>query len=651
VKIHKITLDNFRVFKGEHSFTCTTDPQRNVTLIYGNNGFGKTTLLNSVMWALFDKTTPKLKEPKLLINFSAANDGVRKASVTVDFEQDGQRYVAKREVTEGINSTEFKILKDEGSGNLVSLPNPDIFIRTILPSEMAKHFLFDGEAAETFADQKNRAGMKEAVKQMLGSTLANTLLEDLKEIRNRVRRELGQIPDQDRLADITDKLTLLEEQIILILGQIEDKETRRHLLRVEIESIDGLLRDSESVREIQEHRDDKQRTLDQAKGLYDEAIRLKISSIGQDGTSIVASKWAQRVSESIQLEVQKGRIPSPYQETLINDLLESGLCLCGTDLNSNPNAREKVSSRLADASNPKLESRLIAARSRLSSVVSVASSVRAGLLSNLRREAQQLEEIGRLERELLEISERLAGVDSSEIANLEASRNVAVTEISSIDQAIGQLRLRLRALQDEKSENEILVRDLARRNSEASKAMQRIRLIDKTEEFLKTQLQVYEAEGRQWIEESVNRILSDTCHRNYHCEISSDFSIDLKYESGRSAPRSTGEDIVVSLAFISSLIQFSRSRLGDDRFILQPGTIAPLILDAPFGQLDAKYKRDVAAMIPIMAEQVLLFVSEEQAGRIEDEVLTNSIGRKYTLVPDDLNSTTDGAVMRMVAQN
>jgi hypothetical protein len=51
------------------------------------------------MWALFDKTTPKLKEPKLLINFSAANDGVRKASVTVDFEQDGQRYVAKREVT------------------------------------------------------------------------------------------------------------------------------------------------------------------------------------------------------------------------------------------------------------------------------------------------------------------------------------------------------------------------------------------------------------------------------------------------------------------------------------------------------------------------------------------------------------------------
>ena len=71
-----------------------------------------------------------------------------------------------------------------------------------------------------------------------------------------------------------------------------------------------------------------------------------------------------------------------------------------------------------------------------------------------------------------------------------------------------------------------------------------------------------------------------------------DFSLDLLYEDGVPLPQSAGEDQLVGLIFTASLIDFSKLRAGASGDILVPGTVAPLFLDAPFGQLDNHYQKD-----------------------------------------------------------
>ena len=48
-------------------------------------------------------------------------------------------------------------------GHLVTLPDRDAFINTVIPRGMAGHFLFDGEHAEVFLGEDNRSGNRKAV--------------------------------------------------------------------------------------------------------------------------------------------------------------------------------------------------------------------------------------------------------------------------------------------------------------------------------------------------------------------------------------------------------------------------------------------------------------------------------------------------------
>lgn len=102
-------------------------------------------------------------------------------------------------------------------------------------------------------------------------------------------------------------------------------------------------------------------------------------------------------------------------------------------------------------------------------------------------------------------------------------------------------------------------------------------------------------------------------------------------------PRSSGENQLVSLAFIAALIKFSLARSNDNGSeLLIPGVVAPLVLDSPFGQLDAKYRLDTARFVPEMAAQIVLFVSSSQG---DDQVLTalkEHVGREYVLISENV---------------
>ena len=54
--LKSLKVKDFRQFKGEQTIMFANDLQKNVTVIMGDNGTGKTTLAQAFTWCLYGET-------------------------------------------------------------------------------------------------------------------------------------------------------------------------------------------------------------------------------------------------------------------------------------------------------------------------------------------------------------------------------------------------------------------------------------------------------------------------------------------------------------------------------------------------------------------------------------------------------------------
>ena len=60
MKLQELQLTNFRQFYGEQLIEFASGVgDKNITVLHGYNGAGKTALLNAFIWCLYGETTPR----------------------------------------------------------------------------------------------------------------------------------------------------------------------------------------------------------------------------------------------------------------------------------------------------------------------------------------------------------------------------------------------------------------------------------------------------------------------------------------------------------------------------------------------------------------------------------------------------------------
>lgn len=627
--LETIILKDFRCFFGEHHFELSQDREKNVTLIHAENGVGKTTLLNALLWCFYAQTTGKFEMPDDLVNHDAKATGQRHAYVEVLFEHNGGRYRARR-YTPGASDRLFTIMRLD-NGHSRELDQPDAFINSVMPKGMAGHFLFDGEHAEVFTGEDNRNRVRSAVQAILGCNLVQTAISDLEELSTAYRR---QAPSQKSSSNMTAAAARLD----VLADQIKQAEAAKDGLRGEIETIEqqiadieAKLRDSAAAKELQSSRDKLTTEGVRARKRESDAQDDLLKWLGENGRFLVSTRITSIALDHLKAQETKGRIPSPYNEEFVQDLLELGECVCGAPLHKGSEAHLKVASLLRKAANATLRSRLNAVRARLSELKREREKAPGRLQDATKRLTTAREDVSRIEAELSEISEKLQGVKFDEIADRERRRNELRTLLNQKREQIGGFASQIQRAESERQSLDRELKKMASEDAEARIFIERYTLCQTLKGRLTKELAEEETSAKAVLRASIERILEKTSRKAFRLRMTDDYAVSLVNAAGTRMPKSGGENQLLGLIFTAALVEYAKLRENAKDVRLLKGTVAPLVLDSPFGQLDTSYRATTAEYVPEMAGQVVLMVSQQQGGGVLD-VLRHRVGVEYVLV-------------------
>lgn len=634
MKIRRIDLHNFRQFYGRQCLDLSLSDDRNVTLVHAENGVGKTTLLNSVYWALFGDVTPRFEQRNRLVNFEAEQEGSAEASVEVEFEFDGRSFRAARRHVKGRAADEFSVYEIR-TGSHEPLPASESFVNSVIPRAMAKYFFFDGEHAESFAAERN-TGVGDAIRSMLGCDLAKTGIADLETIAASYTKQMGTVPGDQALEALQRKLSTLEDEQRRDRERLADAGKSIEQKTEQKEAIEERLRRTASVRELQQLRDNLAAQLGQVGSDLAAKQADMIRWIGENALAVVSKSIAISAADLLERETAHGRIPQPYNRIFIEGLLNRERCICDRELRPQTNEWAAVAALVADAGDADAMSRIIRAAARLRKLREEAQEAPRNLARMQEEVAVLLERRRETEQRLAQESAKLENSGDLDARRLEAARILLEKELERLRREVWQIERDVERREGEiRTEANKLVAQVSK-NARGKAIMARRSLATAAAEQLRIKLAEYETEARGEIQDDINRILRTAARRDYRFRFDDDFTMSLHLDGiDGPVPKSGGENQLMSLAFTAALVDFARRRVGEEHAILSPGTVAPLVLDAPIGHLDRTYRAATARFLPSMASQILLLLSTGHTEGGVLDALAPRIGRQYVLVSEN----------------
>jgi chromosome segregation ATPase len=652
MRIKKVSVKNFRQFYGSQEIEFPVSGQKNVTLIHAENGFGKTSILNAVLWALFKQVTPKFERPEDIVNYEASEEGETTALVEVLFEFKDQDYLIQRthhQQWEGREKTDLLAFKIQ-DGNSKLLNAPETFTSSVIPPEMAKYFFFDGEAAESFAAARNYKEIESAIRNILGCSLAETAIADLRELSKTVDREIGNVSGDAKIETLENQIAAKTKEIETAVSLREQTVDNITTWKDQLAQIVQGLRKMQGVEEIQKQRDDKVAQKSEADSEIRSCEEEILKWIGQRSIQVISKRISQVTLDFIDEASLRGRIPSPYNEDFVKGLLSEGICVCHRPLPAGTPEWKSVAELLKTASNAEVLGRVVRVRARTQLLKDEGASAPKALAALQGKLVKHLALRARLEQEIEELGTKIEGLPVKEIAERERSRRILEEKVEKEREKLGGVKAHLVTLEKAKAEMEDELEELARNNKRTKRLLAKRHLLARSAALLKGLLETYEKDARAQIESEINNILETVAHKDYRCRFNENFALELILNE-RATPKSGGENQLLSLAFIASLVKFAASRINASDLILKPGTMAPLVLDAPLGQLDPSYQESVAEFLPKLAHQVVLLVSGSQGGEAVLEALQPHVAAEYVLIQENRGPLGKKKQLKCVLRN
>jgi DNA sulfur modification protein DndD len=649
MKLTSIKLCNFRSFYGKTpEVTLAGGDIRNTTMIYGSNGAGKTSILNAFTWVLYEKFSAAFASTEQLVNKRAIAESQPgqpvECWVEVGWEHEGNRYRATRgcrvyknesDVIEaGKTQLKIQVAGDDGKWYF-PIQQAEEIITQILPLSLHQYFFFDGERIEEIVRSNNKAEISEAIRTFLGVEVIELSIKHLKDAKKSLETDLKHIGDPE-----TKQLLTKQEKQELEIENINKRQTE---INQELEyqqtfkkEISNKLRELSAVKELQE----RKQSLESQKNSLLEGLKKTRENlkkvISARGYTVLLSETTAKFREIFTDLKQRGELTAGISQEFVNDLLTSGRCICGADLREGTHPHFHVKNLMKKAGSSTVEETAI----RMSAQVDEIDKQALGFWEEADREQGRIkqlrENLDQVELELANIQEQLRKDPNEEISGLQKRLDEIEAKIDELNREQGANRQELSHL---KAAIDALIKQISKQKQNEEKQSLAQRRINATQDAIERLSEVKNRQENQFrlqLEQRVQEIFSDISFTPYIPKISEKYELSLvENTTGIEAPvaASTGENQILSLSFIASIIDKVRDWSERRKMMMVPDSSTfPIVMDSPFGSLDANSRRHIARTIPKLANQLVVLVTKTQ-WRVEvEEEIADKIGKEYVLV-------------------
>ncbi len=632
MKLGQIIIENFRQYYGKQRVSFASSEDKNVTVIHGLNGTGKTSFFSAINWCLYGKGAVKgigeLINKRYLEELSFG-DAVY-AQVELAFSHNEDRYRLRRWFSGRKNSDsidtilydeDFSLMEIGYDGQAIKKHNPIGIINSILPENVRTYFLFDGEKIDRFARPESAKEVKHAIYNVLKLELLERARKHLNVIAKEYRVELRKMADAE-LKELLDKRDRKAEDKEVYEQKIIELEREIDLAEKHIKDIDEKLTHSEGVKDLQNRR----AALEQDMLQLGEKLSIeteKIRGIVMDSIGSISGEMLEKAHAILENKRKKGEIPGNIRQQFLEDLLYNLECICGRPLMEHGEEYHRIKNIITSTVSSRLEDEVTNLASQLK-VIQAEKQRHISILKEGMAERTSIREIWQqLDAELNDISHQLKGSLQEDIPRLEEKRQDYKRDIEDyrVDKRV--LEGKIKEIKKETKELELEIRSARKVQSKAKLISNKADLAQQAADAIDDIYQSFADEMRAKIQQETKTIFSTLIWKDGHfrdLKLAEDYKLAVVDRWGRAAEAelSAGERQVLSLSFIAAMAKVS-------------GEEAPLVMDTPFGRLSSAHREAITSYIPRLADQMIIFVTDEELTGKTKENLLKRTGKQYQL--------------------
>jgi len=647
--LKSIKLFNFRQFKGEQEASFSTDIHKNVTVIMGDNGSGKTSFAQAFTWCLYGDTD---FADKSMLNKEIENNLMPRQQVSVKVNLDlthndieyniSRAQIYSRDDYGKIKplSTSFNIsYKKNGQQEFVKQSEVESRIKEILPKELSKYFFFDGERIQNFSKQIQRGKSKEFAQAVRGLLGLNAFIEAMEHLKPTSKfGVIGSYNDSydsssdDKIREYSNKIQKYQDDLDSIdqrLLQINDSIQIADEKCAELSNKINLHSEGERLQNEKKSLNQKIGKLIMARNQAEGSL-LKV--FNNNPTAYFAKSLIKQALDTLSnQDIRDKGIPDIHERT-IKYLIDRGICVCGTKITFGNDAYVELNKAL-EYLPPKSIGTIISQFVNESEIRLKTSGFLYEQISDQYKIIRDFEsDIDESRTDLSEIDKKLT--DVVDVAPYQIDLHKYKDKIAELDREKRDLYQKRGAYLTSRDRlitdrSELTLRDEKNRKIEVYKAYAQY-MYDE----LYALYQESEDKIRKKLENYINEIFRSIYEGGISLKIDSEYNIQILVEDTDGhvfdVEASTAQSLSVIFAFITGIIKIARENnnsIDDDSRMLESEPY-PLVMDAPLSSFDKTRIRTICDTLPKIAEQIIIFIKDTD-GEIAEEHLGQVVGKRY----------------------
>ncbi len=666
--IKEIELFNYRIYKGSNIIDLSTPDSRNLFIVSGRNGFGKTTFLMSLVWCLYGRNMQEVDEiyKKEIADQGGYNKYIknslnRLAGSTEDYnfhvsitftdveipEVPCKEIVVKRSYnTKTSVNDEVEILIDGYSNELAKEVGPDMFIREfIMPIEIAKFFFFDAEKIVSLAEVntiEQRRKLSQAYSEVLGIKKYEDIKKELENLQLKLRQDSASAAEKSLFEQLKAEVFKCESLIEEKEGEIAELREKKNEKTKESRDIQEKLIKAGSSITVEELNYLK----NQEEGLNSRLVQLQNSLRESYDIIPFAIAGEEFLNVAKQLDNESNYKTAQFKDEnvkgitnkILTDLLNvprpSNLVIDHNVHTFYAESFEQLIRKHFFSDSPQLPDDFKIIHEFSDSEKNELMALYSNLKSSFKESFKRLTgDFNQTKNELNSIKKKIKDAEANQedplIADFRKQRDDLEIEVARIEDTIDSLNREIGEFQNEKIQKGKKIEELSRKLSVSKSNKQKDDIISRNISNLKDFITKFKAKKKESLEEQILTGLETLMHKRGFIKkvevdiIGDDIDIILKNGRGeeiRKESLSKGEQQMYATALLRGLVEES-----DIEF--------PVFIDSPMQKFDEQHAENIVKYFyPNISRQVVIFpLINKELTEKEFNILAPHIQKTYLI--------------------